>query len=296
MQGEVDLRTDVYAAAVVLWELLAGRRLFAAGDALATMRMVLEANVAPPSRYSPHVPPALDELVLKGLSSSPQARFANACEMAEALESAVRPASAREVGEWVEATAGEAMQRRAELVAHVESSGWSRPVDEGAARGSEVPTRAEQPPPAAVLVAGAAVPQSPVARRESGRPSARAPSRKATVRGLFAGALAASVLVLAITGFALNTIRRAPAADRAPPSLPASATVAVAEQPSLAASNPPVANAPLPAVSPKSLAPAAVPAKKPPARTAAAAGTKVSCAAPFIWSADGKKIPKPECF
>src|SRR5204862_57164 len=66
-RAEVDRRVDVYAAAVVLWELLAGRRWIDAptGDPAAAIRMVKTRALEPPSASAPDVPAALDDVVLR---------------------------------------------------------------------------------------------------------------------------------------------------------------------------------------------------------------------------------------
>jgi serine/threonine protein kinase len=122
IRGEaVDRRVDVYAASVVLWELLAGTRLFQ-GDEATVIFKVLSPDLRPPSEHNPLVPAALDEMVMKGLSSKPEDRFPTAAAMAQAIEEAVSPASARAVAEWVALTAGESLEHRAALVAEVEKS------------------------------------------------------------------------------------------------------------------------------------------------------------------------------
>ena len=52
----VDRRSDVFAAAVVLWELLTGERLFARDDPGATIHDILMRERKPPSSLSPSVP------------------------------------------------------------------------------------------------------------------------------------------------------------------------------------------------------------------------------------------------
>jgi len=122
VRGEtLDRRADVYAASVVLWEALTGRRLFAAEDSVAIMHNVLTEVVRPPSARAGGLPPALDALVLKGLSRARDGRFATAREMAVALEKIGAVAHPREVGEWVERIAGAALHGRAQSVARVES-------------------------------------------------------------------------------------------------------------------------------------------------------------------------------
>jgi eukaryotic-like serine/threonine-protein kinase len=118
---EVDRRTDVYAASVVLWELLTGQRLFNADSAAGIMNAILEKEVPPASAIRGEAPSSLDEVVSKGMSRDPAERFATAREMAVALERALRPASAREVGDWVAAAARSVLEKRARKVADMEA-------------------------------------------------------------------------------------------------------------------------------------------------------------------------------
>jgi serine/threonine-protein kinase len=124
--GNVSRLTDVYAAAVVLWELLAGRRLIdGENDAQRAAKILGSVNAPvfePPSRYNPEVSPALDELVLRGLAWPPSARFATAKEMAGHLERSGGLVSATEIGDWVGRLAGPALQERAGRLHAIEAS------------------------------------------------------------------------------------------------------------------------------------------------------------------------------
>jgi serine/threonine protein kinase len=122
IQGlHVTRRTDVYAAAVVLWELLARRRLFSRENDAAVMMSVLNADVPAPSTIVPGLPWSLDRIALRGLARNPEARFATAREMALALEQAIDLALPSEVGAWVQATAASILGARASLVSDIES-------------------------------------------------------------------------------------------------------------------------------------------------------------------------------
>ncbi|MEZ4452073.1 MAG: protein kinase [Nannocystaceae bacterium] len=77
-RGEVvDHRADLYAAGVVLWEMLTGRQLLAAShrspaSALASAR---NPNIRPPSELAPGLPEGLDSAVLAALAQDPAQRY-----------------------------------------------------------------------------------------------------------------------------------------------------------------------------------------------------------------------------
>lgn len=123
IRGEqVTRRSDVYAAGVLLWELLAGQRLFSAENDVVLVHRITSPSFTPepPSAYNPDVPPELDALVLTALAADPAARFATAREMAQHLEQAGAIASASSIGDWVERLAASTLQARAAIVANVE--------------------------------------------------------------------------------------------------------------------------------------------------------------------------------
>ena len=151
MRGKGATRqSDVYAAAVVLWEMLTGRRLFASSEDGEIVEQVLVGLVDPPSKWAPDVSEALDELVMRGLDLAPDRRFATAREMAFALERCAPPALASDVSAWVEAAASDPLAARAAQVA--------------AAEAHEV-----EDEPAAVDAHGTSPPPAPPTRRRSSR-------------------------------------------------------------------------------------------------------------------------------
>jgi serine/threonine protein kinase len=121
LSGHVSRQTDVYASAVVLWEALVGRRLFPANDEREIVSKILFATVQPPSDVSPGLDPALDEVVLRGLSRNIGLRYATTRDMAAALEERIGLATAAQVGHWVERNADEALKTRRELVRILET-------------------------------------------------------------------------------------------------------------------------------------------------------------------------------
>jgi serine/threonine-protein kinase len=81
----VDRRADVFALGTVLWEMLAGEKLFTGPSELALLERVRMAEVEPPSSRNPAVLPGLDAVVLRALAREPEDRFAWASELRDAL-------------------------------------------------------------------------------------------------------------------------------------------------------------------------------------------------------------------
>ncbi len=129
IHGTVDRTTDVYAASVVIWEALTGRRLFYAENDAKTLANVMSPKVDPPSRHVPTIPKDLDALVLKGLAQDPAGRFPTAREMARALQKVIPIAPASDVSDWVEMMAGGTIAARQKRVALIESSTPAAPVE-----------------------------------------------------------------------------------------------------------------------------------------------------------------------
>jgi serine/threonine-protein kinase len=120
----VDRRADVYAASVLLWEMLSGQRLFVGQDGKTNL---LRSAIDPPSRHRPGVPKLLDAIALHGLARNPEQRFATAREMALALERAGEIARPLEIGEWVEDLAGDRLAERRVRLRELETASVLEP-------------------------------------------------------------------------------------------------------------------------------------------------------------------------
>jgi serine/threonine protein kinase len=115
-----DRRSDLFGAAVVLWEMLTLDRLFKGqSDPPSAERAVRP--IDPPSSRNPAVPPALDAVVLKALKARPEDRYPTALAFARALETAVAPATSREVAEWVTEICGLRLRERAAELSRIEA-------------------------------------------------------------------------------------------------------------------------------------------------------------------------------
>ncbi len=108
IRGEnLDRRADIFAASIVLWELLSGRRLFRGKSEAETLAAILAGNVTPLNQLHPAIGENLSAVVLRGLSQSRQDRYESAVGMADALDYALRgicggPANPRRVATWLE--------------------------------------------------------------------------------------------------------------------------------------------------------------------------------------------------
>ena len=166
LRGErVTQRSDVFAAGVVMWEVLAMRRLFSAETEKEPGEAVLRGQYPGLSQYRPELEPELVGVVMRAISLDPLARYASMHELAEALESAAPPrANARRIGEWVLDLARDALAERTRMVARVEN--WVSDVEiplKSTPFAAELPLRPRSPssaPPAADVPEADARPSS----------------------------------------------------------------------------------------------------------------------------------------
>jgi len=83
--AELDPRSDLYAAGVVLFECVTGRVPFEAETTWALVAKHLEEEPPDPRKLNSDVPPALAAVILKAMAKTPANRYATATEMHDAL-------------------------------------------------------------------------------------------------------------------------------------------------------------------------------------------------------------------
>lgn len=280
-QLPLDRRTDVFAASIVLWELLTDERLFAGDEAKATFANVMRCEVPSPRSHNAAVDETLDAIVLRGLARDPEERYATAADMAQALEDWAPPMTAAQVGEWVAAWCGEELAQRRARITDIER-GAADAVGASSSSSEDATATGEGSLSTAGLVSA---------------PSLSAPSPKR--RRLAVGAL---LLVLSgATFFAVRMARAPVAAVASPPIATASSTpIPPAPEPSAEAVAPPETTAPAPPPAPSSSGatrPLGNAAKRRPSAPNASpsARTGPDCSDPYVFDAQGKRRYRREC-
>jgi len=240
LRGAVTRRTDIYAAAIVTWEALVGKRLFGGGDEMETFARVVAGATVPPSKAGPDVSAAFDDVVMRGLHVDDTKRWGTAREMALALEACVGVASPSEVGDWVETSARAALSRRSQTITGIESQPQIVPPEAlTITEGSGAPARPAEPATATPLS------QDPSSISVAGPVGA---TSRSPLRALLVAAVVAVPVLAAGVYFLVRA--PAPASTASGSNAPMLAATATSAAPVLAESPPPPTQsaAPPPAV------------------------------------------------
>jgi serine/threonine-protein kinase len=116
----VDRRSDVFAMGVVLWEMLAGKRLFKASNDAETLQRILFAPLPTIRSAGVDVPVPLETVAMRALSREPEQRYASAADFADELERVARSlemlATTREIASYVDGTIGAEISQQREIV------------------------------------------------------------------------------------------------------------------------------------------------------------------------------------
>jgi eukaryotic-like serine/threonine-protein kinase len=102
---EVDHRTDIFAVGIILWEMLAGRRLFLGESDFQTVKMVQQAQIPPASQMRKDVTQELERIMARALARDPSARYQSARDLGRDLTVFLyrygKPVSAFDIAELV---------------------------------------------------------------------------------------------------------------------------------------------------------------------------------------------------
>ncbi len=137
-RSELDHRVDLWALGVVLWEMLAGRKLFRCSSEGETVVEVVGRRIPKPSEHNKNVSPELDRIVLRCLARNRAERFATARELSQALEGFLKgsgePVGAREIAAWMNRIFPNGAQSGREMLAEARGIASSMPRYEAPAR------------------------------------------------------------------------------------------------------------------------------------------------------------------
>ncbi|WP_256792073.1 Stk1 family PASTA domain-containing Ser/Thr kinase [Terrabacter sp. Ter38] len=96
-RGVADTRSDVYAAGLLLFEMLTGRKAVTGGTPIQIAYNHVHGSIVTPSSVVPGVPGALDELVARATAVEPEDRFESAAAFVAALRAVRRGLSSDEL-------------------------------------------------------------------------------------------------------------------------------------------------------------------------------------------------------
>lgn len=119
----LDARSDVYATAVVLWEMLTGRQMFDADTDVALIGKAMRGATVRAADVVPNLPHALDAALWRALSRNPGRRYPTAIAFADALVAAVGPGDRGSVASWLSGRGHTELESREQIVKRMRRTG-----------------------------------------------------------------------------------------------------------------------------------------------------------------------------
>ncbi len=87
---DMDARSDLFSMGIVMWELLANRKLFKADSEFKTVKKICEEPIASPAQYRQNIPVSLETIVMGLLRRDPEKRYQTAAQLRTALMDVLR--------------------------------------------------------------------------------------------------------------------------------------------------------------------------------------------------------------
>ena len=116
----VDRRADVFSSGIVLWEVLAARRLFKAENEAATLSRVISEPIPHICEVNPEIDERIGEIVMRSLERDRDARFPSCIEFSDELEraaaAATEMAAIRDVAGYISTVIGNEIAQQREAV------------------------------------------------------------------------------------------------------------------------------------------------------------------------------------
>jgi len=112
--SRVDRRADIFAAGVIMWEAITGKRMWADASEATIVNRVSRGEIPSPLSANPDVPQALSDICMKALAPNVDDRYATAADFRAALEEWLRlsggSVSSTDVAEYMTTTFAEFRQ------------------------------------------------------------------------------------------------------------------------------------------------------------------------------------------
>jgi tetratricopeptide (TPR) repeat protein len=237
----IDHRSDIFATGILLYELLAGGRMFTGDDTLQILSKVREAEFTPLGTLKGGLPGKLYDIAAKALAKDPEDRYQSCADMQADIEECIfrlnlRP-SGRSMAEYLKVLFAEEIEAEGKRMADAAGAGAaSDRAQEAESERRSVDTLPAQKPPA---------PKAESAPPEKAAPEVR-PMPAEPAKGGKKGALAAvaGIAVLALLGGAYYLMGKGPAGTTAP--APAAMAPVPAPAAPQAPPSPPAPSAPSP--------------------------------------------------
>jgi serine/threonine protein kinase len=119
----LDRRSDIFAIAIMLYELTTQQKLFRGPSDYDVIKAVLEMPIPPPSKWRPGCLPELERIIMKGLERDRDKRYATAQEMQLELEELAREEKLQLSTVRLQSLVSETFDRRAGAWQRLQQSG-----------------------------------------------------------------------------------------------------------------------------------------------------------------------------
>lgn len=88
-EGPANTSSDIYALAVVLYQMICGRVPFRGDTAISVFWKHMREQPQPPSQYNPAIPRAVDQVLMRALDKDPARRYATPLALSQAYQKAI---------------------------------------------------------------------------------------------------------------------------------------------------------------------------------------------------------------
>ena len=92
-QGRAVPASDLYSLAIVAYQMLAGRLPFQGEAVYQILLRQISEMPPPPRQFNPQIPPAVEQVILRGMAKRPEERYQSCMEFMQALQQSSQPLS-----------------------------------------------------------------------------------------------------------------------------------------------------------------------------------------------------------